>query len=226
MPVNEFGQPVGESVPDWTERERPAPDILEGHHVRLEPLKADHAEPLFESLCADASLWTYRGDDPPTDVAEMSRYVATLAAATDRTTYAVVPRASGTAAGMSSLLRDDPLNGVIEIGAVIYGPQLQRTAASTEASYLLARHVFDDLGYRRLEWKLDSLNEPSAQAARRLGFTEEGTFGNHMVYKGRSRDTTWFAITDQAWPQVRQRLEDWLDPANFDDSGRQRRPLR
>lgn len=122
-------------------------------------------------------------------------------------------------------MRTDVDNGVTEIGAIAYSPDLQRTPASTEATYLVAKHVFEDLGYRRLEWKLDSLNQPSAVAARRLGFTEEGTFRNAVVHKGRNRDTLWFSIIDSEWLRVRARLEAWLDPSNFDELGRQRTRL-
>ncbi len=229
MPENQFGQPIGEAVTGWVPSDRPAPKLLTGQHVRLEPLAAEHAEPLFEALCGveDHSLWTYRADEPPASVGEMARYVAEHAESRQGTTYAVVPTAgpgAGTARGLTSLMRDDPANGSIEVGGVIYARDLQRTAAATEATYLLATHVFD-LGYRRLEWKLDRLNEPSARAARRLGFREEGTFRQHLVYKDRNRDTTWFALTDADWARVRPRLEEWLDPANFDQQGRQRRRI-
>ena len=227
MPSNEHGQPIGEPVPEWTPRERPAPTALEGHFVRLDPVSAEHAQPLFDSLCGadDQLLWTYRSDEAPSSISEMARYVAALAASTAATTYAVVPTSAGEARGLSSLMRDDPANGVIEVGAVIYARELQRTPATTEATYLLAKHVFDDLGYRRFEWKLDSLNEPSAAAARRLGFSEEGVFRQHMVYKGRNRDTLWFAMTDADWPGIKTRLEAWLSPNNFDEDGRQRSHL-
>ncbi|MDO5682523.1 MAG: GNAT family protein [Propionibacteriaceae bacterium] len=122
-------------------------------------------------------------------------------------------------------MRADPVNGTTEIGAIVYAPELQRSPATTEAAHLIARHVFDDLGYRRLEWKCDSLNEPSRRAAARLGFIEEGTFRNAIVVKNRSRDTTWFALTDDDWPRVHQAQRRWLDPANFDDDGTQRRTL-
>lgn len=219
--LNEFGQPVGQSMPGWAGVARPAAAALTGHHVSLEPLAAEHVPALFQHLCGpdDRSLWTYRSDEMPASLAQLAELVASAAA----TTYAVVPTA-GEAHGMTSLLRDDPANGSIEVGSVIYSRDLQRTAAGTEATYLLARHVFG-LGYRRLEWKLDSLNVASARSARRLGFREEGTFRQHRVYKGRSRDTQWFALTDRDWARVRPLLEGWLDPDNFDGSGQQRRRL-
>lgn len=202
--------------------------MLEGRYVRLEPLAADHAADLFASLGGEdnADLWTYRLDlDPPDTLAETARLLAHGAADRDHLTFAVVPRAEGVARGLTSLYRIDPANGSIEVGGIVYARSLQRTPASTEATYLLARHLFDELGYRRLEWKLDSCNEPSAAAARRLGFTYEGRHRQAVVYKGRNRDTDWFSIIDAEWPRVRKRIEAWLDPANFDEDGRQRRSL-
>lgn len=221
---NEHGQRIGDPVPGWRPRQRPAPVTLEGRFVRLEPLATRHAEGIVENLAPHPHLWTYRTDEPPVDVAEARRRVVD-AAASDDLTFAVMRLPDGGVHGMTTLMRTDPGHGVIEMGAIVYSPELQRTPATTEAAYLLARHVFDDLGYRRIEWKLDSLNAPSAAAARRLGFTEEGTFRQAMVYKGRNRDTTWFSLVDTEWPAVRERLEAWLHPDNFDESGRQRRSL-
>jgi RimJ/RimL family protein N-acetyltransferase len=128
--------------------------------------------------------------------------------------------------GVASYLRLDHVNGSVEVGSIAYAAELQRTTAATEAMFLMARHVFDDLGYRRYEWKCDTLNEPSRRAAARLGFSYEGTFRNALVYKGRNRDTAWFSITDAEWPAIRSAFEEWLDPANHDDDGGQRAPLR
>lgn len=223
--TNEHGQPVGDEVPDWAGRQPPAPVTLEGRHVALEALSADHAQSLFDELCGadDQPLWTYLKAEPPTDVAAMAREVAASASDKESLTFAVVR--DGTALGRASYLRIDPGNGSIEIGNIILGRSLQRTPAATEALHLLAGHAFDDLGYRRLEWKCDSLNEPSLAAAYRLGFAHEGVFRRHLVTKGRNRDTAWFSITDAEWPQVRAAHEQWLHPSNFDDSGRQRVPL-
>jgi RimJ/RimL family protein N-acetyltransferase len=227
--TNAHGQQVGDEVPGWSPRTPPAPVTLEGRYVRLEAISAHHAAPLFDSLCGpdNASLWTYRSSDAPTDVAAMARDVAALASSRDTLTLAIVPTGagSGEAAGMATYFRIDPANGSIEVAAVIYARSLQRTRAATEAIHLLARHVFEDLGYRRFEWKCDSLNAPSVSAARRLGFTYEGRFRQHLVTKGRNRDTDWFSITDGEWPAVKERHERWLDPANFDGDGRQRSSL-
>lgn len=221
---DDHGQPIGEPV-DWTPRRRPAPVTLSGRFVRLEPLAADHAEEIVEHLAPHPELWTYRADEPPRDAREAAQRLAHGAAERDHVTFAVIRSADGSVQGMTTLMRTDEVHGVTEVGAIIYSPELQRTPATTEATYLLARHVFDDLGYRRLEWKLDSLNAPSAAAARRLGFTEEGTFRQAMVYKGRNRDTTWFSLLDHEWPSVRNGIEAWLDPANFDADGHQRTRL-
>ncbi|HEU4811501.1 MAG TPA: GNAT family protein [Nocardioides sp.] len=217
-------------VPGWSRRKSPAPEVLEGRYVRLEPIAAAHAEPLFEALCGpeDAPLWTYRPVEAPTDVAAMARDVAALASAADSVTFAIVPTGAeddGRAAGMASYLRIDPGHGSIEVGSIIFGRRLQRTRAATEAIHLMARHAFEDLGYRRLEWKCDSLNEPSRVAAARLGFEHEGRFRQHLVIKGRNRDTDWFSIVDGEWPTVGEAQARWLDPENFDDEGRQRTAL-
>jgi RimJ/RimL family protein N-acetyltransferase len=226
--TNEHGQPIGEPVEGWEPRDPPSPEVLEGRYVRLEPLAAQHAEPLFAALGGpgNADLWTYRLDlTAPGSVEETARLVAHGSAERDHLTFAVVPLAEDAARGVTSLLRIDPAHGSVEVGAIVYARSLQRTPAATEATYLLARHVFDDLGYRRLEWKHDSCNEPSARAAERLGFTYEGRHRQAIVYRGRNRDTDWWSLLDHEWPTVRARLEAWLDPANFDDGGRQRRPL-
>ncbi|HEX6151671.1 GNAT family protein [Nocardioides sp.] len=223
---NEHGQPVGDPVPDWTARERPRPTTLEGRFVRLEPLDARNAEELLARLARHPALWTYLGDEPPTDVPQAAVRMAEAARERGEVVFVVVRSSDDSVHGTCRLMRTDETNGVTEVGAIAYTPELQRTPATTEATYLLARHVFDDLGYRRLEWKLDSLNEPSAAAARRLGFTEEGTFRNALVYKGRNRDTRWFSIIDVEWPAIRHRLDAWLHPDNFGSDGRQHRSLR
>ncbi len=226
--LNSHGQPVGEVLtPAWTSRPHPTPVPLVGRHVVLEPLTADHAPALHASLCGpdDASLWTYRPTDPPPDVAAMTAYVEEAAADPASETWAVVP-VGGEVAGMTSLMRIEPAHGQVEVAAVVYARHLQRTPATTETTHLLMRWAFDDLGYRRVEWKCDSLNEPSRRAATRLGFVLEGVFRQHLVIKGRNRDTAWFSVTDAEWPAVRAAHEAWLDPANFDAHGRQRHSLR
>ncbi|MBK0418939.1 GNAT family N-acetyltransferase [Leucobacter sp. CSA1] len=227
--INEFGQPIGAPVPDWERRSLPEATVITGRLVDLERLDPDrHAEDLFAAFAAapDGRDWTYMPVGPFPSLDSYREWAIAAAGSRDPRHYAVVERASGRALGTFSLLRHDPANGAIEVGWVAFSPALQRTPASTEAQFLLMRYVFDRLGYRRYEWKCDSLNEPSRRAAERLGFAYEGTFRQAVVTKGRNRDTAWFALVDRDWPRVREGLERWLDPANFDEQGRQLRPLR
>jgi RimJ/RimL family protein N-acetyltransferase len=223
--VNEYGQLVGDPVA-WSPRRRPQPVTLPGAYVVVEPLTAAHAPALHAALCGpeDRPLWTYRPTEPPPTVAAMAALVEAHLADPDLLTFALVPR-GGPAQGIASFMRIDPATGQVEIGGVLFSRRLQRTRAATEAVHLTMRYAFDDLGYRRYEWKCDSLNEPSRRAARRLGFRYEGRFRQHMVTKSRNRDTDWFSVTDREWTGVRAAHEDWLHPENFDAAGRQRRSL-
>ena len=224
--TNDHGQRVGDEVPGWEPRRRPVPVVLEGASVRVEPVGAQHVSALYAALCQpqDEPLWTYRFAPMPVDHGALEREVAAWAAASEALTFAIVPH-GGAAAGVATYTRIEPEHGQIEVASVLFARSLQRTRAATEALHLLSRHAFDDLGYRRLEWKCDALNEPSRRAAYRLGFSYEGRFRNHLVVRGRARDTDWFSITDAEWSQVRARQEQWLAPANFDDAGKQRTAL-
>lgn len=222
--VNEYGQPVGDPVA-WTGARQPAPVTLDGAHVRLRPLRVEDAAAVVEVLACHEHLWTYQSTDAPRSLDEARRLVQAALDAHGVTPFAIVDTSSEAFLGRVHLLRAQPLTGSIEVGAVVYSPGLQRTVAATEAQYLLAEHVFDTLGYRRYEWKCDSLNEPSRRAGLRLGFREEGTWRNALVTKGRNRDTTWFAMTDADWPSVRAALRAWLAPGNLDAAGRQVRTL-
>lgn len=227
---NEYAQLVGDVVPGWTPRAWPTPVRLEGRYVALEPLTVEHAPGLLTALCDEASrsLWTYRPTEPPADVLEMTTLVDTILANPLWEAWAVVPSSgpnAGEPSGLTSFMRIDVDTGQVEVAGVLYARHLQGTPASTETTHLLMRWAFDELGYRRFEWKCDSLNEPSRRAAARLGFTYEGRFRNHMVTKGRNRDTDWFSVTDGEWPAVRAAHEAWLDPANFDAAGVQRTKL-
>ena len=225
--VNAHGQTVGDPVPGWVPRPAPARVPLSGRLVRLEPVSTGHAAALHAALCGpgDAPLWTYRTQEMPADRAELAEQLAGAAADPATVTFAVLPLAAGVAQGMATLMRVDTAHGCLEVGSIIYGRALQRTPAATEAMVLLARHVFEDLGYRRYEWKCDSGNEPSRRAAARLGFTYEGRFRQAMVLKGHNRDTDWFSITDAEWRALASAYDVWLDPGNFDADGRQRVPL-
>jgi RimJ/RimL family protein N-acetyltransferase len=191
--------------------------------VLLRPVDAADAESLHAAIGRNPELWTYMGDGPYASLEEMRRSLQALAASEDPLYFALVR--DGRALGRASYMRIAPEFGVIEIGNIVFGPELQRTTAATEAIYLMARHAFDDLGYRRLEWKCNALNAASRNAADRLGFTFEGVFRQHMIVKGRNRDTAWYAIIDADWPPIRAGLEAWLDPGNFDDDGVQRAGL-
>ncbi|MDF2602597.1 MAG: GCN5-related N-acetyltransferase [Methylobacterium brachiatum] len=226
--INAFGQPVGPALPDWTPRPRPPRAPMAGRFCRVVPLDAEaHAAGLFAAYRAapNRSGWTYLGDEMPESEAAYRTRLETQAQIQDPLFHTILDPATDAPLGIASYLRIDPGNGVIEVGHLHFGPGLQRSPASTEAMALMMARAFDELGYRRYEWKCDSLNAPSRAAALRLGFTFEGIFRNAVVVKGRSRDTAWFSITDADWPRVRAGFKAWLDPANFDGDGRQRRGL-
>ncbi len=228
--TNQHGQAIGDDVPGWSPRPRPAPVTLPGRTVTLEPLGPEHAQALYAALCApdDAWRWTYRPHEMPASREESDALIDRMVADDSVVTFAIVPTdgvGGGLAQGHATLMRCDPAAGSVEVGGIIYGRALERTVAATEAQVLLMRHVFDDLGYRRYEWKLDHHNALSAAAARRLGFTYEGRFRNALVYKGRNRDTDWFAMTDVDFDRLRPAYDAWLDPTNFDEHGRQRSRL-
>ena len=225
---NELGQPIGAALPDWSPRPRPPRTAIEGRFCRVEPLDLErHAAELFAANSADREgrNWTYLPYGPFPSFDLYRNYLEAAARRDDPLVHAIIERASGQALGVASLMRIDPAAGVIEVGGINYSPRLQRKPAASEAMYLLMRRVFDELGYRRYEWKCDSLNAPSRAAAQRLGFRYEGLFRQATVYKGRSRDTAWFSILDSEWPALRSAFERWLDPANFDDDGHQRKSL-
>jgi RimJ/RimL family protein N-acetyltransferase len=210
---------------DWQPAPRPARDLfLRGSHVLLRPVEAADAEALHAET-SDPSLWRYMSAGPYADLAEVRAALLEMEASVDPQFLTVVRLPDERPVGTGAYMRIEPEHGVIEIGSLMFGASLQRTIAATEAIYLLARHAFEDLGYRRLEWKCDALNEPSRRAAARYGFRFEGIFRQHMVVKGRNRDTAWFAILDHEWPGVAAGFRAWLDPSNHDPAGVQRRPL-
>ena len=225
---NAYGQPVGPLLPGWTARPLPPRRAIEGRYCVLEPLDAArHADDLHAAYAQapDGRDWTYLGVERPADLAGIRAHIERAAQSADPMHFAVVDRQSGRAIGTLALMRIDPANGAIEVGSVNFSPLLKHTPMSTEAQHLLMKLAFDELGYRRYEWKCDNFNEPSKRAAARLGFRFEGIFRQAVVYKGRSRDTAWFSITDGEWPMLRAALERWLAPANFDAEGRQRMAL-
>jgi RimJ/RimL family protein N-acetyltransferase len=213
---------------DWIPRERPPRQVIGGRYVRLEPLDAArHGDDLYAACSGPEAedLFRYLFEAPPTDRADFDPWLVKASASEDPLFFAVVDQATGRAVGRLTFMRIDPAHGVIETGSILFGPALARTRGATEAIYLQARHAFDDLGYRRFEWKCNDRNEPSKRAALRLGFTFEGLFRQHMVVKGENRDTAWYSMLDSEWPARRQAFEQWLAPDNFDRDGQQRASL-
>jgi RimJ/RimL family protein N-acetyltransferase len=203
--------------------------VHEGRYARVEPLAPDaHAADLVAAGHGDAvrdRIWEYLPYGPFGTESELRAHLDAQAVSDDPLYFAIRPHASGRAEGIASLMTIEPEHRSIEIGHIWLGPDLQRTPAATEALYLLIAHAMDDLGYRRMEWKCNAANAASRAAAIRLGFTHEGVFYQHRIIKGCNRDTAWFSILDAEWPAIRANFETWLDPANFDDEGRQRRSL-
>lgn len=215
------------ALTDWQPRPRPGRTAIEGRFCRLEPLDpARHGDELFAASMAPGAEDRLRYlFESPQDRAAFEGWLARVAASEDPLYFAVINRSSGRCEGRQAFMRMVPDHGVIEVGSILWGPAIARTRVATEALFLAARHAFDGLGYRRFEWKCNARNAPSIRAARRFGFTYEGTFRQHMIVKGESRDTAWFAITDGEWPALRSAFEQWLAPANFDGEGRQRARL-
>lgn len=208
-------------------RGRPQRIVLEGRYVRLEPLGESHVPALYAAASAPGAeeRFRYVFNAPPKSEADMAAWVATAAAKDDPLLFAVVDRESGLCSGYQALMRIEPEHGAIEVGTIMWGSAIARTRKATEAIYLFARYVFDELGYRRFEWKCNNLNAPSKAAALRFGFSYEGLFRQHMWVKGANRDTAWFSIVDAEWPGLRAEYERWLAPENFDAQGRQKTRL-
>jgi RimJ/RimL family protein N-acetyltransferase len=201
---------------------------MEGRYCRIEPIDPDrHAADLHAANMGDTEnrIWTYLPYGPFDSLDGYRAWLSAQCLGEDPLFHAVVDRRTGTAAGVASYLRIDPPVGVIEVGHINFSPRLQRTLAATEMMYLMMRRVFDELGYRRYEWKCDALNAGSRTAAERLGFRFEGVFRQATIYKGRNRDSAWYSIIDGEWPALKRAFEQWLDPANFDAAGRQHRRL-
>ncbi len=219
--------PVGEPIPEWTGVPFPPHEVMAGRTCRLEPLNVSvHGADLHAAFAEDAegAMWTYLPSGPFATEADTLSWLHECAIKTDPQFYAIVLKATDRAVGMASFMRIDPLNGCIEVGYLAYSPALQRTTEATEAMYLMMRRAFE-LGYRRYEWKCNSLNAPSRRAALRLGFSFEGLFRQAIVTKGRNRDTAWYSVIDKEWPIREMEFERWLAPRNFDDAGSQITPL-
>lgn len=226
--LNDLGLPIGFPVPDWHPRPRPPRTSMTGTYCRVEPLDWDrHGADLHAANRTDTEdrIWAYLPYGPFETVDDYRAWVERDALGDDPMFHAIVDTADGKAGGVASLMRIQPAVGSIEVGHINLAPPLQNTRAATEAMFLMMRRAFDELGYRRYEWKCDALNARSRRAAERLGFRPEGLFRQATIYKGRNRDTAWYAILDTEWPALRGAYETWLDPANFDAGGRQRQSL-
>ncbi len=221
------GLPIGAKT-DATPAKRPQQTVLAGRDVSLVPLQpAEHAEALYHGTHGPEkeAIWLYLSSGPFADLAAFTRYLEKCAASDDPLSFAIVDNATREAVGHASYMRITPEHRVIDVGNIFYTPTLMRKRGGTEAMYLMARYVFEDLGYRRYEWKCNALNRLSRRAALRLGFSFEGIFLQHMVQKGRSRDTAWFSMLDSEWASYKPAHETWLSASNFDASGAQRQPL-
>jgi RimJ/RimL family protein N-acetyltransferase len=223
------GLPIGARV-ETGPAQYPQGVALVGRRVRLEPLDPGaHGDSLYASTNLQGPendrLWLYLFAGPFADRATFDRYLRDIAAEQDTLYFAIVDQATGNAVGHAAYMRMYPQECTIEVGGVLFSPAIQRSAAATEAMYLMAEYVFERLGYRRYEWKCNALNAPSRRAAQRLGFTYEGLFRQHLIVKGRSRDTAWFSMLDSEWPARKAAFQQWLDPANFDADGRQKTAL-
>jgi len=222
--LNEFQQPIGMALTGWVPAKHPVLTILIGHFCRLERLDVKrHVEELYEAFqdSPDARNWTYLPYGPFSSCDEYRDFLTSMEGLIDPFHYAVIDQLTNKAVGTVSLMRIDTANGVIEIGHVVYSPRMQRTPLSTEVMALLQNYVFEELGYRRLEWKCDSLNGPSRAAAERFGFTFEGIFRQLQVTQGRNRDTAWYSILDSEYEVFKSAYQAWLAPENFDESGHQ-----
>lgn len=221
MTKNEFGQIIGEEVKNWQGAKIPPKNLIVGSHCILEPLIAEkHGSQLFEAR-NPASLWTYLPYGPFNTKSDFDNHLQQIIATSDNLAYAIIDPKNHQVIGMACYMRINPEHGTMEIGHLFFSQKLQKTIAATESMYLMMKRAFDDLNYRRYEWKCNSLNQGSINAAKRLGFKFEGIFRQHFIFKDRNRDTAWFSIIDSEWPEIKSRFLKWLDPKNFDSNGNQ-----
>ena len=222
---NELGQQIGAPVNDWQSVERPPLTIMDGRFCHLEPIDIEaHATQLFQAYQHDKENrnWTYLPYGPFVYEAGFRQWISDACLGNDPMYFTVIDKTTSKAVGVATFMRIEPAQGVIEVGHINFSPLMQRTAMATEAMYLMMRRVFEELGYRRYEWKCDSLNAPSRKAAERLGMQFEGIFRQATMYKGRNRDTAWYSITDQEWPALNQAFKKWLALDNFYNDGQQK----
>lgn len=226
--VNQYGQIIGKELPDWTIRADPKAAIITGRTCRLEPLDlVKHAAELYAAYnqSADQRDWTFLKVHAFDNIEQFYDYIETTVKSPESADFAVIDLISGKAVGTISFVHFDQLNGSIEVGRVTFSPLLKQTISSTESQYLMMAYAFDELGYRRYQWRCDSLNTESRKAAERLGFTFEGIFRQHIIYKNRNHDTAWFSIIDEEWPRLKAAFQAWLAPDNFDLHGKQLKRL-
>ncbi len=227
--TNEFGQPIGPDVSGWQGATHPPRTPMEGRFCRVEPLDSEaHLEDLFDAYSDDRDgvLWTYMMVGPFKSKEDFRAWLEPASNNNDTLFHAIIDLSTNSAIGLAAYMRIKPSVGVIEVGNITYSPRLQRSSLATEVVYLMMVRVFEELGYRRCEWKCDSLNAASRRAAERLGFSFDGIFEQATVYKGRNRDTAWYSILDRDWPAIKNAFLGWFDPKNFDEKGHQKRTLR
>jgi RimJ/RimL family protein N-acetyltransferase len=218
--INEYDQPIGEELSNWQKRKFPTDMYYVGKYTIVTRLSRTHIKDLYNVYkVSHPSNWTYLPDVPPQNYETFEQTLLEKIENREHIYYAVLNKETNKALGIFSLMRIDQANGVIEVGNVNFSDALKRTRMSTEAHYLLAKYVFEELQYRRYEWKCDSLNAPSIQTSKRLGFTYEGTFRNAVIYKNRSRNTSWFSMLIEEFPLHKQAFTHWLAEENFDDKG-------
>lgn len=225
--INELGQPVGFAVPNWQPPPLPSRETMQGRFCRIEAINLDkHAEQLFQanSLDAEGRNWTYLAYGPFDTLDAYRQWLSECVSSNDPIYYAIVDQQTNQAVGVCSYLRIDRTHGVIEVGHLNFSPLLQGRTAATEAMYLMMKLAFE-LGYRRYEWKCHSMNAPSRRAAQRLGLSYEGVFRQSVIFKGRNRDTAWYAAIDKEWPELKSAFETWLSPDNFSPDGKQKQSL-
>ena len=225
QPLNYLGQPIGFDLDGWKAPPPPSREFMAGRYCSLEPLDSGKPSVMicFRRTCwnPDGSNWTYLPYGPFETLESYLAWMDEICVGTDPLFFAVVDNSTGKAVGVASYLRIFPTSGSIEVGHINYSPLLQKTLAATEAMYLMMKNAFE-LGYRRYEWKCDALNAGSRSAAQRLGLSFEGVFRQATLYKGRNRDTSWYATIDVEWPALEEAFLQWLDPSNFDEEGQQR----
>ncbi|WP_118185102.1 GNAT family N-acetyltransferase [Paraburkholderia phosphatilytica] len=226
--LNEYQQPIGDALPDWHAATLPGREPLAGRYCRIERVDVErHAAQLYEAYsdAPDGRDWTYLSSGPFATFEAYREHLSKAATLTDPMHHTVIDLATGKAVGTLALMRIDAANGVIEVGHVTYSPRLKRTRIATEALALLMQYVFENLGYRRFEWKCDALNQPSRDAALRYGYSFEGVFRQAIVTRGRNRDTAWYSVIDSEYPALRDAYAQWLEADNFDAQGQQKQKL-